>query len=86
MICGRRETTQPVQLIMHSAAYGKCLGDKPHGSWTIPLCSEHRWQVDMVGERAFWRRQTINPFVIALALWRASPDITIMERILAEHR
>jgi hypothetical protein len=85
VVCGEYGTTEMAHLTMHSILHGKFIGAKSDG-WVTPLCSRHHAQQHQLGERAFWRRQPINPFVLALALWRVSPNVVLMERVIAEHR
>ena len=66
------------------------LAEKPDDCWTTPLCGEHH----LFGEEAqhqgreldFWRRHDINPFALALALWRASGDDSTGHLIIDEFR
>ena len=78
--------------------YGKLatgIAQKPDDSWTTPLCVEHH----LLGEEAqhqeneidFWAQHGIDPFVLALALWRASGDdelgfLVLLEAGKREHR
>lgn len=54
------------------------IGEKPDDSWTVPLCSEHHTDGPDAqhkgNEMEFWAHHGINPFMVALALFRASGD------------
>ena len=96
-ICGRRGGIHAAHLRASSLRYGKLstgIAQKPDDSWTIPLCLAHH----VMGEEAqhqdreldFWARHGIDPFVLALALWRASGDdelaFVILSEMLAQRR
>jgi len=80
-VCGRRGNIHAAHLKAASPRYGKLatgIAHKPDDSWTVPLCLHHH----ILGEEAqhedqelaFWARHEIDPFMLALALWRASGD------------
>ena len=91
VICGRRGNIHAAHLRAASPRYGKLavgIAQKPDDSWTTPLCIEHH----ILGETAqhrdqelsFWKQHEIDPFVLALALWRASGDDELAFLILSE--
>jgi hypothetical protein len=63
------------------------MGAKPDDAWCVPLCDgDHRLNPlsqHSIGESQFWERHKINPFLLALSLWKASPDDILMEGIIA---
>ena len=92
-ICGKRGGVHAAHLRSASLRHGKLatgIAQKPDDSWTTPLCFEHH----IAGEEAqhqdreldFWARHGIDPFVLALALWRASGDDEVGFLILTEAR
>ena len=93
VICGKREDIHAAHLRAASLQFGKLavgIAEKPDDCWTTPLCVEHH----VVGEEAqhqgeeldFWKRHDINPFALALALWRASGDDELGFLIVSEVR
>jgi hypothetical protein len=81
VICGKTGNMHAAHLRTASPRHGKRavgFGEKPDDCWTTPLCMEHH----LIGEEAqhqgnelaFWLRFGIDPFALALALWRASGD------------
>lgn len=84
VVCGKR----PVQVAHIRSAYpqfGKRqtgLQEKPDDSWVTPLCVEHHEKQHGANEMFFWRRWKIDPFIVALALWRASGDDEAGEQII----
>jgi hypothetical protein len=90
-ICGKQGAIHAAHLRAAAPRYGKLatgIGQKPDDSWTIPLCLEHH----ILGEAAqhqdqefaFWKQHDIDPFVLALAFWRASGDDEVGFLILRE--
>lgn len=72
---------------MPSLVHGKAeagIGAKPDDSWVVPLCAEEHREQHKLGEPLFWANIGIDPFVLALALWRASGDADVMEQIVRE--
>ncbi len=63
-------------------------GERPDDHWLTPLCGEHH----LFGEEsqhgmyelAFWRFHRIDPFVLALSLWRATGDEATGIQIIRE--
>ena len=93
IICGKRANIHAAHLRAPSPQFGKLsigIAEKPDDCWTTPLCGDHH----LFGEEAqhqgreidFWRRHDINPFALALALWRASGDDELGHLILDEFR
>ena len=80
-ICGKQGGIHAAHLRAASPLHGKLatgIGQKPDDSWTAPLCAEHHIFDEAAQhqdqELQFWKRHGIDPFVLALALWRASGD------------
>jgi hypothetical protein len=80
-ICGKQGGIHAAHLRSSSPRHGKLasgIGQKPDDSWTTPLCLEHHILGEAAQhqdqELAFWKQHSIDPFVLALALWRASGD------------
>ena len=92
-ICGKQGGIHAAHLRAASLRHGKLgtgIGQKPDDAWTTPLCAEHH----ILGETAqhqdqelkFWAEHGVDPFVLALSLWRASGDDDVAFLILAEAR
>ena len=92
-ICGKRGNIHAAHLRASSPRNGKLstgIAQKPDDSWTTPLCLEHH----ILGEEAqhqeseldFWIRHGIDPFALALALWRASGDDEVGALVVFEAR
>ena len=90
-VCGKRGNIHAAHLRAAFPRYGKLsvgIAQKPDDSWTTPLCIEHH----LLGEAAqhqeqelvFWKQHGIDPFVLALALWRASGDDDLAFVIISE--
>jgi len=63
------------------------MGRKPGDEWTTSLCNRHHAeQHDGGDERAFWKRQGIDPVFLALALWHVSGDYEAGCQIVAHAR
>jgi hypothetical protein len=64
------------------------LGQKPDDCWTTPLCPDHHLTGEAAQHRGnelkFWQRLGIDPFALALSLWRASGDDELAFMILRE--
>jgi hypothetical protein len=92
-ICGIRRDIHAAHIRSASPRHGKFgvgIGEKPDDCWTVPLCSDHHlWDFEaqhQVTEAVFWREHRIDPFALALALWRASGDDELGCVILQETR
>ncbi len=79
LICGTDWDIHAAHLRAGSLENGKRetgAGEKPNDSWTLPLCAEHHVLGPEAqhnsGELEWWKRHGIDPFVVALALYRAS--------------
>ncbi len=64
--------------------------EKPDDHWVTPLCAEHHLfgsesQHGMF-ELTFWKSVGIDPFVLALSLWRVSGDEQAGVQIIREHQ
>ena len=93
VICGKEGDTHAAHLRAPSPSHGKRavgLGEKPDDSWVTPLCGAHHLFGDDAQhsdqELGFWRKHGIDPFLLALALWRASGDEELGRLIIAEAR
>jgi hypothetical protein len=91
VICGKHGGIHAAHLRAASPRHGKLatgIGQKPDDSWTVPLCAEHHILDEAAQhqdqELAFWRQHEIEPFVLALALWRASGDDELAFLIINE--
>lgn len=85
-ICGTHKNVEAAHIRMGSQQFGKRetgMQEKPDDSWTIPLCAWHHRLQHEFGEETFWKMHKINPFILALALWRASGDEAAGELIVA---
>ena len=92
-ICGKQGGIHAAHLRAASPLHGKIssgIGQKPDDSWTTPLCAEHHIFDEAAQhqdqERQFWKRHGIDPFVLALALWRASGDDEVAFMVISELR
>jgi hypothetical protein len=90
-ICGKQGSIHAAHLRAASPRHGKLatpIGRKPDDSWTTPLCVEHHVLDEGAQhqgqELAFWKSHGIDPFVLALALWRASGDDELAFLIITE--
>ena len=90
-ICGKRGNIHAAHLRAASPRHGKLstgIAQKPDDAWTVPLCLAHH----VVGEEAqhqddelgFWTRHGLDPFILSLALWRASGDDEIGFLVISE--
>ena len=92
-ICGKQGGIHAAHLRAASPLHGKLatgIGQKPDDSWTTPLCAEHHILDEAAQhqdqELKFWKRHAIDPFVLALALWRASGDDEAAFMIISQLR
>ena len=90
VICGRSDDTHAAHIRAACPALGKRetgAGEKPSDAWTVPLCGDHHvFGQDAQhgrGELRWWIEHNINPFILALALYRASGDHETAENIIA---
>jgi hypothetical protein len=84
-VCASRRSTEAAHVRSSNLRYGKQqagLGTKPDDAWTVPLCADHHREQHQIGEASFWEKHRVDPFVLALALWRASGDDAAMEQIV----
>ena len=51
------------------------LGAKPDDSWAVPLCHAHHMEQHAGNEMNFWAEYQIDPFILALALWKHTGDL-----------
>ena len=69
VICGRNRS----QAHHLKFAQANGMGIKTSDEFTVPLCSRHHRELHQSGnERAWWKRQGIDPQKIARELWRKS--------------
>ena len=92
-VCGTHARVEAAHLRMASAIHGKAeagAGAKPDDCWTTPLCAGHHRELPdaqhVIGEPAFWAKHNIDPFLLALSLWRVSGREDEAESIIAETR
>lgn len=92
LTCGARPV-EAAHIRMACLAFGKRetgMAEKPSDQWTLPLCSTcHRTGPDAQhagAELGFYQEHSIDPFVVAMSLWAASPDIEAMEHIVRSAR
>lgn len=76
--CRAFPPSQAAHIRVGSVDYGKRAtgaGEKPSDQWAVPLCAgchldgpgaQHR-----VGERVFWAKVAVDPFALALGLYKA---------------
>ncbi len=93
VVCGNNIETEAAHIRMSASWVGKRQtgkGEKPDDAWTIPLCGRHHREQHQGSERAFWSTNLtaspLLPFLIALALWKASGDHEVGEMIVREWR
>ena len=93
VICGKQGGIHAAHLRAASPLHGKLspgMAQKPDDSWTAPLCAEHHILDEAAQhqdqELQFWKRHGIDPFVLALALWRASGDDELAFMVINEQR
>ena len=80
-VCGKKGEIHAAHLRAASPRHGKLktgIGQKPDDAWVTPLCLAHHLLDEAAQhqdqELLFWQQHGIDPFVLALALWRASGD------------
>ena len=88
-VCGTRKSVEAAHLRMSNALLGKAepgIAAKPDDAWALPLCDgHHRTYPDSqhnIGEEKFWEKNSIDPFYLCLALWKARGDDILMESII----
>lgn len=66
------------------------MGERPSDQWSVPLSPEmHRLGAQSqhtMNERRFWERHSVDPVIVAAALWINTGDTDAAERILAAAR
>lgn len=88
-VCGSRKNVEAAHLRMASLQHGKSeagMGAKPDDAWLTPLCADHHREQHEIGEQKFWQLHGIDPFLLALSLWRATGREEEMETIIRETR
>ena len=86
--CGVEPCGVAAHLRMNSGLYGKrqAMGRKPSDSWTTPLCDScHTNDYDAqhkIGEREFWHRLGINPFLLCQRLHAQRGDLVAMRAVV----
>lgn len=72
-VCPAPAPSHAAHIRMAAEAHGKRstgMQEKPHDRWCVPLCERcHLYDQHRGGERAFWLRSGIDPFVVACRLW-----------------
>ena len=51
--------------------YGKPqtgMAEKPSDKWTLPLCNRHHREQHGMNELAFWKKYSIDPFMLAITM------------------
>jgi hypothetical protein len=87
-VCGGHYEIEAAHIRMGSLRYGKQetgTGRKPDDSWTVPLCREHHRKQHTMSEHDFWCFR-LDPFIIALALWKHSGDYEAAITVLRNAR
>ncbi len=92
-ICGTHKEVEAAHIRMGSQQFGKReagAGEKPDDCWSVPLCAGHHrlgpYSQHAMSEDRFWEIHKINPFVLALALWRAKEDQAACDLIISQMR
>ena len=86
--CGVEPCGVAAHLRMNSGLYGKrqAMARKPDDSWTTPLCdgchTNDRDAQHRIGEREFWHRLGINPFLLCQRLHAARGDLVAMRAVV----
>lgn len=86
--CGVEPCGVAAHLRMNSGLYGKrqAMARKPDDSWTTPLCdgchTNDRDAQHRIGEREFWHRLGINPFLLCQRLHSARGDLVAMRAVV----
>lgn len=87
--CGHDPCATAAHLRISSAEHEKKnagIGAKPSDRWTTPLCHDCHMKQHSEGENAFWKRLALDPFKIADALYRVSPNIEAMRAMVFASR
>lgn len=87
--CNNNIQTEAAHIRTGNLYYGKRNtggAEKPSDIWTLPLCNWHHTEQHEGSEAEFWRRYSINPFVLALSLYACSGDVMTGEAVLIEQR
>lgn len=86
--CGVEPAGTAAHLRMNSGAYNKrqAMGRKPDDCWTTPLCdgchtNDHDAQ-HRIGEREFWHRLGVNPFLLCQRLHAQRGDVVAMRAVV----
>lgn len=88
LVCGSLPS-EAAHVRTPSAAHGKraCgMGSKPDDKWTLPLCHQHHMEQHQEGELTFYFRLNVSPVQLSQDLYRVSPDLDAMRRIVREAR
>jgi len=83
--CGNNIETEAAHIRTGELAYGKRPTggqEKPSDQWTVPLCNRHHTEQHKGSEKAFWKAQNINPYVLAMSLYLRSGDYEMAMYIL----
>lgn len=57
--------------------------------WGVPLCMIHHEEVERAGTRNevnYFGQVNVDPHALAKALWKISPNLPMMTKVVAEHR
>ena len=88
-ICGK-PGPDPAHIRAASTLHGKREtggAEKPSDKWVTPLCRHHHDEQHAAGnEVAWWAKQNIDPFGLALSLYAHSGDDELAESILIANR
>lgn len=88
-VCGNNIETEAAHLRAGNLDYGKLptgMGEKPSDRWTLPLCSQHHREQHSMSEVAFWSRNGINPWVLAMSLYVCSGDHAAASVVIERQR
>ena len=86
--CGMDPCGEAAHVRLQSGAHGKHggMGKKPDDRWAVSLCPDcHRNDPDSlhrIGEANFWQALGINPLLVCVRLFGASPDIVRMRMVI----
>ena len=90
MVCGTRKGIHAHHLRSQQVARMRGIGLKSPDQWTVSLCWLHHDECHRIGsrrERSWMIAECgIDPYALADALWRVSPDETQMYRVLLAHQ
>lgn len=83
--CGVVPCGEAAHVRMPSGAHGKKsgMGEKPSDSWALCLCHKCHMEQHKAGEAKFWFDLGINPVLLCVELFAASPDHDKMAAIAA---